>query len=75
MLANVFINNPGKGVSCGMMTSRSAKCEELQKDLSDWAKNQHEIQCREIKHKVFHKGKCQLSFPHKIMDSEWMMTS
>ena len=51
------------------VASRSDKCEELQKDLSDWVRNQHEIQCREIKHKVFHKGKYHLSFPHKIMDS------
>lgn len=79
VLGNVFTNSPGNGVSCGMTTlrvpSKSAEWEELQKDLSDRARNQHEMQCRETKHKMFHKGKFQLSFPHKIMDTEWVVTS
>ena len=74
VLANVFINNRGKWVCCGMVTfrvtSRSAECEELQKDLSGWVRNQHEIHYREIKYKVSHKGIYHLSFPHKIMVPE-----
>lgn len=42
-LADVFINKPGERVSCRMVAlrvaCRSAKCEELQKDMSDWVKN------------------------------------